>query len=369
MNTNLRNAQSWLILLTVMIGNASSPLVGHAASKNVWIEYGTMETYDGVKRMFQCGSGTASFLAETSWPAGGSWTWYGATLQGVATNQPSKACYDFVAPEGRVTITAVYNGEVANAFLGTAVKFDHTTVATTPTDRHRTTLGIGEEVDLTISPSSASPIAWYIWPQTGGGTLSSSSGSSTRLTTIKSPSNPEIYVLIGGDFDFCCECNVSFSVLAPTGFTTSTNSSPGVGTPGLNEIGQYTIYNVDVTPAEVSFYSVEFRENFPYVNSWTWPSRLSGGYKPSPIPWRVGFDNHTTDDIRDGPFPKAQLYDGNAYVDFYYIIKWQVQYKNGVGEWTTFFDNETTVTEYQGSTLKCRTTNRGVPGLWQGPWQ
>jgi hypothetical protein len=56
-------------------------------------------------------------------------------------------------------------------------------------------------------------------------------------------------------------------------------------------------------------------------------------------------------------------------VDFSYTIVWQEQYKNQSNQWTTFVDEETTITHFKGNTFQTQTINRGIAGDWQGPWQ
>jgi hypothetical protein len=125
---------------------------------------------------------------------------------------------------------------------------------------------------------------------------------------------------------------------------------------------------VDVTPRTVSFGNVEFRENFPYTNVWTWPDGTNDSFSSDPKAWNVGCDNNTEDNIQDRLEPITRLYDGTAYVDFSYTVTWQEQYKNEAGEWVTFVDGESTVTQFRG-TGEAKVTNRGVSGIWQGPWQ
>jgi hypothetical protein len=52
------------------------------------------------------------------------------------------------------------------------------TVATTPTNRDRTTIAVSEQVTLTFNPAPAAPISW----STSAGTLSSTNGYTTTLT-------------------------------------------------------------------------------------------------------------------------------------------------------------------------------------------
>jgi hypothetical protein len=257
MKTHLRSSSFWTILLAVITADALCILSASAASKNVWIE-SPVDTRDGAKKLYRCGSGTESFLAGTSWPAGGSWTWYGATQQGSATDQPSNASHDFTAPEGPCNVTTVYNGEVSFAAIVTAVKVDHATEATTPSDRTRTTIGVCERVVLSILPSSVGSVTtWYIWPTSGAGTLSASSGATTTLTASDTASQPEIYVLVGEQDALAAECILSFNVIPPddVGFTTKLGEWHVQGTCSAGFHARVTIL-----PTTVSFYNIEISE-------------------------------------------------------------------------------------------------------------
>jgi hypothetical protein len=257
MKTNLRTSPFWIILLTVITADAFCILSASAASKNVWIE-SPVDTRDGAKKLYRCGSGTESFVAGTSWPTGGSWTWYGATLQGSATDRPSKASYYFTAPEGPCNVTAAYNGEVSFAEIVTAVKVDHTTEATTPSDRTRTTIGVCERVVLSILPNSVGSVtSWYIWPTTGGGTLSASSGATTTLTASDTASQPEIYVLVGEQDALGAECILSFNVIPPDDVA----FGPKLGQwhiQGTCSAGFHA--QVTILPTTVSFYRIQISE-------------------------------------------------------------------------------------------------------------
>ena len=54
------------------------------------------------------------------------------------------------------------------------VKVKTETVATTPADRKRVKLGVGEKVTLTLQPTALTPVTWSV---TGSGTLSATSGN------------------------------------------------------------------------------------------------------------------------------------------------------------------------------------------------
>jgi hypothetical protein len=226
-----------------------------AASKNVWID-SPVNTAESAKRMYRCGSGTECFTANTSWPEGASWTWYGASLRGNATNYPSSACRDMTAPEGPVNVTAVYNGEVSFAAIVAAVTVDWTTVAVTPADRKRTTLGVREEVNLSVLPSSVSPVTWWLWPPTGGGSLSTSSGSTVTFTAADTYSSPAIYAIVGDEQSVVAECITSFNVIPPSGVAFAKLADKHVQ--GTCSAGFHA--RATILPASVSFYHIQISE-------------------------------------------------------------------------------------------------------------
>jgi hypothetical protein len=345
------------------------------ASKNVWLEY-PVNTRDSAKKVYRCGSGTEWFEAKTAWPEGGEWTWYGATLYDSATNCPSSAFHDFVAPEGPCTISAMYNGEISHAVIFTAVKFDHTTIATTPTNRARMTLGIAEEVDLTISP--ASPVTWYIYPPTGEGTLSSYSGSSTTFLASRSPSEPWIWANIGEEDADQATCVISFTVIAPTGITYSQDNGDTGGyplTPGPPNdlIGNGRTFPITILPTTVSFYGARFRERVLF-NIIEWPNGQIQ-YRPGSTPeFSVNFANASTDHVSESPAPYSRLFNGENYVDFSFATLIPLDYLNEENTWTEFVSSLHTYHQrlFQangGCSIRVCSSTGAQQSDYRGPWR
>jgi hypothetical protein len=317
----------------------------------------------------QSNAGHMVSLTASGNPPGGTYRW-SVVGPGVALSQSGSTARLNATSVGTLTVHVNYRPPGVTSAGGSCTA-DHTvtisniietqTVATTPANRARLKLGIGEEVVCRIVPPTSAT-----WSVSGGGQLSSSSGSTTTFVASKSPSTSTVNARIGSS-----DVTVTFTVVAPSGFNTTIQSSPGFGVLGDSQIGQRTIYNVEVVPTDVSFYNAEFQEYFQVTPplSWTWPDRTTQTFGPSPIAWSVGYDNLTTDDIRDGPYPKTRLYSGGAFHDFSYTISWMEQYKNELAKWITFVADETTVTDFSGTSFQCKTVNRGVAGLWQGPWR
>jgi hypothetical protein len=172
------------------------------------------------------------------------------------------------APEGPVNVTAVYNGEVAFAAIVTAVQLDSTTVATIPSNRKRTTLGVGEQVTLTLSPSSASPVSWWLAPSFGAGSLSASTGSTVTFTAGDTSADPTIYVMVGDSTSHQAECIQPFTVIPPSGvqFTKlSERHEQWTCSAGFHA-------QVTILPTMVSFYRTQISEMSCY------PSAAQGCY-------------------------------------------------------------------------------------------
>ncbi len=123
------------------------------------------------------------------------------------------------------------------------------TIATTPTDRKRIKLGVGEEVNLKVEPT-ASSITWT----TTAGTLGTPTSSTRKLTLADATGAATVTVNYLGT-----TLTKDFTVYAPTGVdkatVASTNSYP-VGTQGA---GMHLL-PVIVGPTDVSFYNVQMLE-------------------------------------------------------------------------------------------------------------
>ena len=260
MKINLKAAQHWRILPIVVIQLIVSPMDGEAATKNVWLE-GPVNTSQSAQVVYVCIPATQEFQAATSWPEGSIWTWYGASLEGSASDQPSLASHLFTDPEGPCNITAVYNGEVSYAAVVYAVKIDSTTLATTPADRKRTTLGVGEQVTLTVLPSSVGSVAWYVWD--GGGSVQPSTGTSVTFFAPEVGGSTTILVYRGAE-QSVLECFKSFTTIAPTGVVMEQEDGSKVwhiqGEATVGFLGRPYIQ-----PDYVSFYRIDCLEGVAYA--------------------------------------------------------------------------------------------------------
>jgi hypothetical protein len=155
--------------------------------------------------------------------------------------------------------------------------------------------------------------------------------------------------------------------------TATVGSEPSLGTvgPPNNQIGSKTIFDCVVKPATVSFYKAEFRENIP-LDTWTWPDGTAGSNGPKVVPWSVGQDNKTTDNVTSALRPIGRISNGRAFVDFGYTIRVPEDYKDESGSWVTWLANEEHYKEFRKLDQKGRSTlkaTNNVSGNWQGPWQ
>jgi len=126
------------------------------------------------------------------------------------------------------------------------------TVATSPTDRTRKKVGVGEQVTLTLQSSSVlSPVSWSI---SGSGTLSATSGNPVTFTAHERASSPTITATYATK-----PYTVTFNVLEPSGQIIEQEPGTGVwhiqGTVSCGFIGR-----AYVQPTDVSFQYIEVRE-------------------------------------------------------------------------------------------------------------
>ena len=127
------------------------------------------------------------------------------------------------------------------------------TVATQPSSRTRTTIGIGEEVNLSTDPSNS--VTWSIVGDDGHkGTLSQASGSTTKYTACDRAKS----VTIKGRNHCGNEATITFTVLQPASGRFGTETDISSITPALITVG-FTAPPA-MMPNNVSFYNCEMRE-------------------------------------------------------------------------------------------------------------
>ncbi len=172
------------------------------------------------------------------------------TLPGTLTNTFTSTAYVNVTSSdtslcpspGRVDIGGVTWNIVAEEMASECV-------ATTPTNRTRTTIGVGEVVNLSISPAPPGTLTWTL---DGPGTLSGS--------TYTAPDRAGSATITAE----CAGCNCgkwvkTFSIIEPSGAIIDQEANTGVwhimGTPSVGFKGRPYI-----SPDSVSFSAVQIRE-------------------------------------------------------------------------------------------------------------
>ena len=133
----------------------------------------------------------------------------------------------------------------------TACTITSKTVKTSPANRARTRIGVGEEVVLTVNPGPAT------WTRTsGGGSLSPSRGSHTAVYYTAGDTAGNVTITAKGKG---CTCTITLTVVEPSGWTMKkklgtnlkhTNGRPDCGWKGI----------MYVHPNDVNFYNIETRE-------------------------------------------------------------------------------------------------------------
>lgn len=139
------------------------------------------------------------------------------------------------------------------------------TVATSPANRARTRIGVGEEVELTVSPG---PATWAI--TSGTGTLSPSSGSHSKVTyTAGDTAGIVIMTATGAG----CSCTITFTIVEPSSWTMKRKPGSNLKhTHGRPDCGW--LASAEIHPNDVNFYRVQIREKDSL-------SVATGSYNPS----------------------------------------------------------------------------------------
>jgi hypothetical protein len=119
------------------------------------------------------------------------------------------------------------------------------TTATVPTDRARRTVGVGEEVTLTVAPGPAT------WTATAG-SVSPSSGTTVTFRAPDRAGSATVTAAGSG-----CTCQITFTVIEPSGLrmVRESNVRHAQGHPDCGFLAR-----PNVQPDTVSFHNIEIRE-------------------------------------------------------------------------------------------------------------
>lgn len=126
------------------------------------------------------------------------------------------------------------------------------TVATSPSNRARTRIGVGEEVTLTVTGNPAT------WSKSGDGTLSPNSGTQASVTFTAGESAGSVTITATGS-GCSCSNSITFTVVEPSSWKmkrkSGTNLKHTNGRPDCGWTG-----SMYIQPTDVNFYRVETRE-------------------------------------------------------------------------------------------------------------
>jgi hypothetical protein len=238
-------------------------------------------------------------------------------------------------------------------------------VAPGNSDSSRTTIGIGEQVNLSITPSTTLPVTWSV---AGGGSLSNTDGISPIFTASMSPSTSIISARIGP----APPCLLMFTVIAPTGVTGQVLSNSSMGTlgPPNRNMGASTTFAETFMPSNVSFLRMVIGEVVPnYTISWPNGTQTSPGIQSTSIITNVnGCSGQWNDTVADGLYSTNLLFNGTSYQNFSFTVPYTLWYMNQAED-LVFFAANTTVTSFTATTFQCSETWRGISGPPQGPWR
>lgn len=130
-------------------------------------------------------------------------------------------------------------------------------VATTPSNRARTTIGVGEQVNLSF-PSLFIPYSNIVWSATAGSLLYTN-GNSTQLIAPSNAANVTVTATVFGK-----SVSMAFKVVEPSGIDhaviAATNNISGAPSFTTGQAGAEMLLNVYFTPTNVSFYRVSIME-------------------------------------------------------------------------------------------------------------
>ena len=176
---------------------------------------------------------------------------WGGSGEVVSYSGPRKetAYIRFTSRSSNATVTATAGGPSGKAKgIVNDVWIEHVTKATTPANTNRTTIGVGEEVTLTLHPTCSDNISWTL---SGAGSLSALSGNPITFTAAGYASSPNITAIQNGILR-----SISFDVKEPTGYDHAGFISTGDPAYPVNVAGASMYLDVTMAPTSVSFYRV-----------------------------------------------------------------------------------------------------------------
>ncbi|HMO52373.1 MAG TPA: hypothetical protein PKE26_15800 [Kiritimatiellia bacterium] len=262
--------------------------------------------------------------------------------------------------------------EVIGATLVGLIRIDTETIATTPANRSRTLIGLGEEVLCSVPAPFV--VDWEVIPDTAGEVDQPTGSGYTTFTAAKTPHSS---ATLRATFPGGGQCEVTFTIIEPNGViydsdTDDVSPYPGCSPPPKTYIGNGRLFPFTFLPTTVSFYNVRFRENKP-GDSWTWPNGDSDSYGGGIVgPLSVGYANTWFDQISAAAEQYYRLETFWGHRAFVYSIRVPWEYERSTSTWIEFISNSGNkhyrIYNSSGSCSIKAVANNIKQSSYRGPW-
>jgi hypothetical protein len=144
------------------------------------------------------------------------------------------------------------DAQCPNSLAGTCPKLITETVATTPSNRLRRKVGVGKQINISLSPATDDVVYWSL---SGDGELGTIDGPHAVLTAGDIKSSPKVTAKIGS-----VTLSVQFEVVTPTGVLITKKPNTNLYHSWTNRSSVGFLGQVLVQLADVSFYGAEVGE-------------------------------------------------------------------------------------------------------------
>lgn len=203
------------------------------------------------------------------------------------------------------------------------------TVVTSPVDRSRKKVGVGEEVNLTFVP--AHNATWKI--EQGSGTLSATTGKTVKFTAPNNPGTQSVTTISATCDDDDEVASISFTTIKPSGVILEKNAN--LSTSATSPLTLTTVCFVYITPDDVNFEKIQVLEDDCVSEAsgyWSYKDNYPHYQPPfNPQPPPANMSGHV-----DGKGTKVQVQDkvqsvtrGGPYYDG--SFKWDIPWRYGIG--------------------------------------
>lgn len=208
------------------------------------------------------------------------------------------------------------------------------TVATVPSNRARTRLGVGESANLTFSLGDAK---WSInLPDPEGGSLSTTSGAAVVYTAPERAANVTITATGHG-----CTKTIQFTIVEPSGVRME--RKPGtLGNHRLNSASVGFIGDIYILPADVSFEHCSYREGeVDAVGSGCFQAHYAShhvGHHPNPNPIPIDAPTSDTSGSKVNGYDQIAASSSTCEGGWTWSIPWYFQVGSGLEKRFTTVD-------------------------------